>query len=118
MYKSYNWVPVFGEFGVKNGTVIFHGKLIDSPSSDRVNTLPPAAPSNQIPALGTILSDQHLATGTVSVEVNFQEIGPGSACQIVFGYEVERGAFLAAGITAETFAAFSIREWQPGIPGS
>lgn len=119
MNDSYNWVPISGEFHVEDAKVIFHGKLVDAqpagPASTSTATPPPV---EKLPALGTALSDQYLAAGAVSAEVTFQEVGWRTACEIVLGYDVERRAFIAAGITGDDFAAFSIREWQPGTPGS
>ena len=119
MNKSYNWVPIFGEFDVKDDTVVFHGKLVNAPPAGHASTSTDApAPPNQLPALGEIVSDQYLATGTVSAEVTFEKVGSRTACAIVLGYDVDRGAFIKAGFTREDFAAFSIQEWQPGTPDS
>lgn len=118
MSDSYNWVPISGQFRMEDTKVIFDGKLIDvqpiEPSSN-----PTATPLTveKYPTFGTILSNQSLAAGTVSAEVTFQDVGPRTTCEIVIGYDVERNAFVAVGIT-DAIAAFAIREWQPGTPGS
>src|ERR1041385_3516334 len=119
MSKPYNWVPISGEFDGKDGTVVFRGRPVDAQpvGPDSTSTAAPAVPS-KLPALGTILSDQYLATGAVSAEVNFEKVGWRTACEIVLGYDVERRAFIAAGITGDDLASFAIREWQPGTPGS
>lgn len=116
---AYNWVPIIGEFRVEDDAVEFIGKLVGASSPEPGEAPGATAPAPaRFPALGTILSDQCLANGAVSASVVFEEVGDRSACEIVLGYDVERRGFISAGITGDDVAAFAIREWQPGTPGS
>jgi len=119
MKDHYSWFPVLGEFNVQSNQIEFIGKLVQVPAAEAAGAVSGApAGSAKVPALGTILSDQYFSSGSISASVTFTEVGPQSGCEIIIGYDVERRGFIAAGIPGFEFAAFSIREWQPGALGS
>ena len=109
------WFPLFGEFDIKKDTLVFKGKLVEAPAQAADVTAPEAreAPGD-MPAIGTIISNQQITDGTVSAEVTFEEIGPSAGCELILGIDVETRGFISAGINGSDFAFFSIRQWFPG----
>jgi hypothetical protein len=110
-------MPIFGDFSAKDREVTFHGKYFDLPAPEST-TQEKRDATQRVPALGTILSDQQMTNGVISATVSFSKVGVASGCELLLGYDIERRAFISAGITGSEEALFAIREWHPGAQGA
>jgi len=104
---SYRWMPLFGEFEVRDDAVVFRGK--ETPGSDAADG---TLQQETRPAIGLILSNQTLSAGTLSAEITFERTDHQAVCEVVLGYDLDSKGQISAGLGG-SFAMFSIREWQP-----
>ena len=91
------WIAVGGTFTFNDVGVCFKGH-------------PEVYEGKEGASVGTALTDQRFAGGVISADISFTEVGPHSACDIVFWYNPETRYFVSAGMARE--ALFGIRHFD------
>lgn len=101
------WMPVMGDFELATSALVFKGRRIPSAAG-------PAQPDgpNFVAAVGIVLCNRKLVSGTLTAAVKFTEISQNSVCEIVVAYDLRTRGLVTAGLGGSG-AMFSIREWQP-----
>ena len=101
------WIPVMGDFELSTSALVFRGRRIPSAAG-------PAQPDgpNFVAAVGIVLCNRKLVSGTLTAAVKFTEISQNSVCEIVVAYDLRTRGLVSAGLGGSG-AMFSIREWQP-----
>lgn len=104
---DFRWMPVMGEFELAPSGLVFKGRRIPS-------TAGPAQPDgpNFLAAVGIMLCDKKLVSGTLTAAVKFAEISQNSVCELVVAYDLRTKGLVTAGLGGNG-AMFSIREWVP-----
>ena len=86
------WVPVFGSFKVNKDTIDFKGGTVER--------------DGQVtPLFGNLLGDLEFAGGTIAADVEFAEVTPLSACELIVSYDPKTNQFLTAGLGSGALAA-------------
>jgi len=112
----YKWVPILGEFDVRDKDIKFKGKSVElqSQSSGELSTDGGQPPT--MPQIGLLLSDQQMSDGIVSADIMFDEITDNSSCEIILAYDVHDQSMLTAGLGGNLWAMYTIRQWIPPSP--
>ena len=101
------WVPVMGEFESTLNTVVFKGRRFpaatDPAQHDGIQF---------VAAVGIMLCNRKLVSGTLNAAVKFSEITQNSVCELVVAYDLRSKGLVTAGLGGSG-AMFSIREWLP-----
>lgn len=97
----YSWVAFLGEYRKFRNSIIFKGSTVPSPQ-------PGASPMGSV---ANIICDQLFEEGTITAEVEFRNIDPTSACQIIINYE-SFGNILCAGISNNSGFMYEIRIFE------
>ena len=85
-----NWAAVLGQFDFAPDEIRFHGGTI---------TYGPAQEPGV--ALGTALSDEWFAGGSLSAEITFENVSLKSSCDLVLFYNPATRVFISAGLSNE-----------------
>lgn len=93
----YQWLALNGTFTFEGDTIRFKGH-------------PEVYEGKEGAAVGTALSDQRFAGGTISADITFPEVTPLSACDIMFWYHPQTRYFVSAGLSRE--ALFVVRHFD------
>lgn len=101
------WMPVMGEFELANNAIVFKGRRFPG-------TADPAHPEGVqfVAAVGIVLCNRKLVSGTLTAAVKFSEITQNSVCELVVAYDLRSKGLVTAGLGGSG-AMFSIREWLP-----
>lgn len=105
--RPLRWVPLFGEFEITEQEVRFKGRLVSVP----VTVDSPGAETEEKPMFGLLLSNRTLADGDVAADVQFEDVGPDTACELAVAYDANAGHIVNAGLGGESWALFTIREF-------
>lgn len=102
------WMPVMGEFEVTRDALVFKGRRFPG-------TADPAQPDGIqfVAAVGIVLCNRKLVSGTLTAAVKFSEVTQHSVCELVVAYDLRSKGLVTAGLGGSG-AMFSIREWLPG----
>jgi hypothetical protein len=97
------WIPVFGAplDEEPNGVLLFKGGTRQDPTS-----------SEPQPLVGLFVSNHPFSGGSVSAVVEFTETSKSSGCDLVLSYDARTLNTLNAGIPANGFPLFAIREYR------
>jgi len=100
----YKWVPLLGDFDVKNDKIIFNGgtTVVDS-----------TAGAEEVAAVGNIICDRRILDGDISAVVEFDKIDQWTGCEIILYLDSTIGFLLTAGIGGGG-QMFSIRYFSRG----
>jgi hypothetical protein len=98
---------LFGEFEITEQEVRFKGHLVSVP----VTADSPGAEPEEKPMFGLLLSNRTLADGDVAADVQFEDVGPDTACELAVAYDANAGHIVNAGLGGESWALFTIREF-------
>lgn len=101
------WMPVMGEFELTTSALVFKGRRFPG-------TADPAQHDGIqfVAAVGIMLCNRKLVSGTLTAAVKFIEISQNSVCELVVAYDLRSKGFVTAGLGGSG-AMFSIREWVP-----
>lgn len=102
------WMPVMGEFEVTRDALVFKGRRFPGAAD-------PAQPDGIqfVAAVGIVLCNRKLVSGTLTAAVKFSEVTQHSVCELVVAYDLRSKGLVTAGLGGSG-AMFSIREWLPG----
>lgn len=111
------WVPLWGDFAVEGDVITFKGStwMPDAEVQAAAAAIPSAPTDHPVKrsTVGTILCSQSMVNGTISADVEFEEVYPDTGCELIASYNVESQSQISAGIPNRSDASFSIREWSP-----
>jgi len=85
---SINCAPLIGECEQKTGQLTFKGDTIEFPPGE----------GKMSPAIGIFIANQNFAGGTITAEIEFEDVQEGTACSIIFFYNVARRGFATSGL--------------------
>ncbi len=108
---NYRWMPLVGEFEIKEDSIVFRGKHISVPATGE-----PQPAQQPMAAIGILLCDQTITNGRLRAQIQFADIIPYSVCEVILGYDLKTKGMVSAGLGG-SFSMFSIREWLPPTPG-
>jgi hypothetical protein len=94
-----NWAPLFGECEQKDNKLIFKGGITEYQGT----------PS---PVIGNFIADISFAGGTITAEVEFDDIDDSTGCSIIFYYDSAQYTFFIAGLGNGHL--YSIRSFYQG----
>jgi len=96
-----------GEFELTTNALVFKGRRFPG-------TADPAQPDRIqfVAAVGIMLCNRKLVSGTLTAAVKFTEITQNSVCELVVAYDLRSKGLVTAGLGGSG-AMFSIREWLP-----
>lgn len=101
------WMPVIGEFELANNAIVFKGRRFPAAAD------PAQSEGLQfVAAVGIMLCNRKLVSGTLTATVKFSEITQNSVCELVVAYDLRSKGLVTAGLGGNG-AMFSIREWLP-----
>lgn len=85
-----NWAPILGECEQTDDKLVFKGNMIESPPGE----------GKMSPAIGNFLANQKFAGGTITAEIEFDDanVEEGTACSIIFYYNLATRDFATAGL--------------------
>lgn len=109
------WVAIRGDFRNSDDKIIFYGAK--NTSIDHSNTLWPNNPSQD----GILLFDDMMTSGSIEMDIEFQELELGEEAEIVFNYQND-AIFMCAGVTYNNakfeYKVFSNGNWYyEGLSG-
>ena len=85
------WVPIYGEFDLSGGSIIFRGKRIGLPAHAEA---PEAEVTEQV-SLGLLLSSSSITDGRLSAEIEFETVKPETACEFAVSYNTNPQHFVS-----------------------
>lgn len=96
------------EFELTTNALVFKGRRFPGAAD-------PAQPDGIqfVAAVGIVLCNRKLVSGTLTAAVKFSEITQRSVCEVVVAYDLRPKGLVTAGLGGSG-AMFSIREWLPG----
>jgi hypothetical protein len=108
--KKVGWIPLYGDFDVDDEqvTIRFKGRLAPFTAPGA----PPGTEPTLSPQVGVLLSSQTLTDGDLSADIEFDQIVPESTCELTVAYDVDANHLVSAGLGAEPWALFAIREFR------
>jgi len=83
-----NWAPLIGEFEQKGDGLLFKGSEIEFPPGQ----------GKMSPAIGNFIANRKFSGGTITAEIEFEDVAEGTACSIIFYYDMARRGFATAGL--------------------
>jgi len=106
--ENIGWVPIFGDFEIKEGAIRFRGKHILASTSDE----PPSAEGKEKgqAMVGFLLSSLTLADGDLSAEVEFENVTSETICELAVSYDLNARHIVTAGLGGDPGMMFTIRE--------
>ena len=114
MTSAIGWIPLFGEFETKDSEILFRGKRV--PGAEQPAGAPP---SGDRAGLGLILTNQTIADGRISAEVEFKQVTTETLCEIAVSYDSNGTHLVTGGLGGVAWAMFGIREFGgPKSPGA
>ena len=106
--EDIGWVPIFGDFEIKEGTIRFKGKHIPASTSDE--PLSAEGKEKGQAMFGFLLSSLTLADGDLSAEVEFENVTSETICELAVSYDPNTGHVVTAGLGGVSGKMFTIRE--------
>lgn len=102
-----NWIPILGDFTTEGRNVVFHGGEV---------AVPQRGPGTAAPqwAVGDLISNQRLGSGTISATVEFLGDPSQSACDLILAYAPDTRGFLSAGLGGGSLASvrYFANQWN------
>ena len=83
-----NWAPLIGECEQEGDKLIFKGSMIEFPPGE----------GKMSPSIGNFIANRKFAGGTITAEIEFEDVELGTACSIIFYYNLARRGFATAGL--------------------
>lgn len=85
-----NWAPILGECKQTDDQLIFKGGMVEFPPGE----------GKMAPAIGNFLTNQKFSGGTITAEIEFDDVDveTGTACSIIFYYNLATRDFATAGL--------------------
>lgn len=113
--SSKQWVAIRGSFRTSDDKIIFYDA--NNASINHANSLLPNNSSRD----GILLFDDMMTSGSIEMDIEFQELEPGEEAEIVFNYQND-ALFMCAGVTYSNakfeYKVFSNGNWYyEGLSG-
>lgn len=103
---EYNWIPLTGEFTEKKGAIVFKGNQKEYKGQAGTETGA---------EYGELLFNKYFGGGTITTEVEFDDISETSTCEVILYYNASQQDFrvLTVGLS-RPFFMFELREFVGG----
>lgn len=103
--QSYNWLPLSGEYEIKDNLIKFKGKEVEN-ENDNLKYI----------MIGNLLCDQYFDSGKISAEIKFTNAEEEQGCDIIFNFmdRDNKVEFTSIGINKSRYSLFELKRFKDG----